>query len=90
MRSLPTAFALAALTTGLLVSAPSASTSPGPGAVDRDGDLEVYVVEAAPADLEKLEEVGLDTEHAVQSEGAKGNIRLDAVISEDQADLLRA
>ena len=90
MRSLPTAFALAALTTGLLVSAPSASTSPGPGAVDRDGDLEVYVVEAAPADLEKLEEVGLDTDHAVQSEGAEGNIRLDAVISEDQADLLRA
>ena len=47
-------------------------------------------MEAAPADLEKLEEVGLDTEHAVQSEGAQGKIRLDAVITEDQADLLRA
>ena len=88
MRSVPTALALAALTAGLLVAAPPASTSPGPA--DRGIDLEVYVVEAAPADLEKLEEVGLDTEHAVQSEGAQGKIRLDAVITEDQADLLRA
>ena len=88
MRSLPTALALAALTAGVLVAAPPASASPGRS--DRDGDLEVYVVEAAPADLEKLEEVGLDTEHAVQSEGAQGNIRLDAVITEAQADLLRA
>ncbi len=88
MRSLPTALALAALTAGVLVATPPASASPGRS--DRDGDLEVYVVEAAPADLEKLEEVGLDTEHAVQSEGAQGNIRLDAVITEAQADLLRA
>ncbi|HET9422668.1 MAG TPA: M14 family zinc carboxypeptidase [Nocardioides sp.] len=87
MRSLPTALALAALTAGLL-AAPPASASPG--AADRDTDLEVYVVEAAPAELEKLDEVGLDTEHAVQSEGAEGTIRLEAVITEDQADLLRA
>jgi zinc carboxypeptidase/immune inhibitor InhA-like protein len=87
MRSLPTALALAALTAGLLV-APPASTSPG--AADNDTDLEVYVVQAAPADLDKLDEVGLDTEHAVQSEGAEGTIRLEAVITEDQADVLRA
>jgi hypothetical protein len=87
MRSVPTALALAALTAGLL-AAPPASTSPG--AADNDTDLEVYVVQAAPADLEKLDEVGLDTEHAVQSEGAEGTVRLEAVITEDQADVLRA
>jgi len=87
MRSISTALALAALTAGVLVATPPASASPGRS--DRDGDLEVYVVEAAPADLEKLDEVGLDTEHAVQSEGAEGKIRLDAVITEKQADLLR-
>ncbi len=89
MRSVPTALALAALTAGLLVAAPPAGTSPGP-AGRGDDELEVYVVEVAPADVEKLEEVGLDTEHAVQSEGAQGGIRLDAVITEGQADLLRA
>ena len=89
MRSLPTAFALAALTAGLLAATPSASTEPG--AAGRGGDdLEVYVVEAAPADLEKLGEVGLDTEHAVQSEGAEGKVRVEAVITDAQADLLRA
>ncbi len=88
MRSTAAALALAALAAGLLVAAPPASTSPA--STDRHTDLEVYVVEAPPADLEKLEEVGLDTEHASQSGGAEGKVRLDAVITEDQAEALRA
>ena len=88
MRSVPAALAVAALTAGLLVAGPPASNS-APRA-DRGGDLEVYVVETGPGGLEKLNEVGLDTDHTEQSKGAKGKVRLDAVITERQADKLRA
>lgn len=91
MRSLPIAAAVAALTAGLLVATPPASTSPG-AATDGGGggDLEVYVVEAPPAELDKLAEVGLDTDHATQSEGSQGKVRIDAVITEGQAATLRS
>ena len=88
MRSVPAALAVTALAAGLLVAGPPASNS-APRA-DRGGDLEVYVVETSPGDLEKLNEVGLDTDHTGQSKGAKGKVRLDAVITGRQADKLRA
>ena len=88
MRSVPAALAVTALTAGLLVAGPPASNS-APRA-NRGGDLEVYVVETSPGGLEKLNEVGLDTDHTEQSKGAKGKVRLDAVITERQADKLRA
>ena len=88
MRYLPSALALTALTAGLLVAGPPASTSPSQA--DRGGDLEVYVVEARPADLEKLEEIGVDTHETAHSKGVQGKIRLDAVITQGQADTLRA
>ncbi len=88
MRSLAATLALAALSAGLLVATAPAGASPDPA--KPAAGLEVYVVEADPADLDKLEEVGLDTEHAIQSEGTKGRVRLDAIITADQADLLRA
>jgi hypothetical protein len=50
----------------------------------------VYVVEASPAGLEKLEEIGVDTHHTAHTEGAQGKVRLDAVITDGQADTLRA
>ena len=89
MRSVPAALAVTALTAGLLVASPSVSSSPS--RVDRGGgDLEVYVVESSPAELEKLTEVGVDAEHATQSKAAGGEIRLEAVITEDQAETLRS
>ena len=88
MRYLPTALALTALTAGLLVAGPPASTTPS--RADLGGDLEVYVVKARPADLEKLEEIGVDTHETAHSKGAQGKIRLDAVITQGQADALRA
>ncbi len=88
MRSLPAALAVTALTAGLFVASPSVSTGAGPA--ERGGDLEVYVVESSPADLEKLREVGVDTAHTTQSKAARGKVRLDVVITEAQADTLRA
>ncbi len=88
MRYLPTALALTALTAGMLVAGPPANTSPS--RTDHGGGLEVYVVEARPADLEKLEEIGVDTHHTTHSEAAQNKIRLDAVITEGQAETLRA
>ena len=88
MRSVPAALAVTALTAGLFVASPSVST--GAGRAERGGDLEVYVVESSPADLEKLTEVGVDTAHTRQSKAARGKVRLDVVITEAQADTLRA
>ena len=88
MRSVPTALALSALTAGLLVAGPTASSSPN--RAHRGGDLEVYVVQASPADLEKLGEIGVDTDHTTQSTDEQGKVSLDAVITEGQADKLRS
>ena len=88
MRSVPAALAFTALTAGLLVASPSVST--GSSGVESRGGLEVYVVESSPADLEELKEVGVDTDHTTQSRSARGKVRLDAIITEDQADTLRA
>ncbi len=89
MRSVPAVLAITALTAGLLVTSPSVST--GANRAERDGqDLEVYVVESSPAELEKLAEVGVDTDHTTQSDTAGGDVRLDVVITEEQADALRA
>lgn len=87
MRLLPTAFALTALTAGLLTAGPPASTSPDRD--DRGGGLEVYVVEASPGELEALEGVGVDTHHVTHEDAGRGNVRLDAVITESQAAQLR-
>lgn len=87
MRYLPTALAVTALTAGLLAAGPPASTSPSRD--DRGGGLEVYVVEAAPGELEALEEVGVDTHHVTHEDAGQGRVRLDAVITEAQAAQLR-
>ncbi|NYI46627.1 hypothetical protein BJ993_003707 [Nocardioides aromaticivorans] len=89
MRHLPAALALTALTAGLLTAGPPASTSPSRDDRGSGGGLEVYVVEAAPGQLDALEDVGVDTHHVTQEDAGQGNVRLDAVITGRQAAQLR-
>lgn len=89
MRKLPTALALTALTAGLLAASPPGSSSPGRDDRGGGGGLEVYVVEAAPGQLDALEDVGVDTHHVTHEDAGQGKVRLDAVITGAQAAELR-
>ena len=83
--------ALVALAGGLILAMPSASTST-PAGSDRGSDnhLEVYVVEARTDQRNALEQVGVDTHHVTHEAVGRGRVRLEAVVTERQADLLRA
>ena len=88
MRSQFTKFAVLALVGGTFLAAPPASTThgcPGPGR-----PLEVYVVELPAGQVEKLEEVGIDAQHATTERAGKGLVDVEAVITEIQAQKLRS
>ncbi len=91
MRSISVPIALTALVSGLLLAGPLASTAPAAPRASGGGDgLEVYVVETPTASLDALEEVGVDTQHVVHEKAGGGKVRLDAVITAQQAEKLRA
>ena len=89
MRSQFTKFAVLALVGGTFLAAPPASTTAA-APPDRGDRLEVYVVELPAGQVEKLEEVGIDAQHATTEQAGKGLVDVEAVITEIQAQKLRS
>ena len=94
MRTMTVPAALVALAGGLFLAMPT-STSAITGSDPRSdrgsgSSLEVYVVEARTDQVGALGEAGIDTQEIRQEPTGKGRFRFDAVVTERQADQLRA
>jgi hypothetical protein len=91
MRSMTVPAAIGALVGGLVLALPSVPTSASTQSdPESGGGLEVYVVEVPADQLGALDAVGIDTDHVTQQSAGKGRVRLDAVVTEFQAEKLRA
>ena len=86
MRKSPVFLAVMALAAGALVAGPPATAVPTQGG---DGNLEVYVGDLAPDQLQKLAEIGLDREDVSTGEVENGKVGVEAIITDLQADKLR-
>ena len=87
MRRSPVFAAVLALAAGALMVGPSATAAPGQGG---EGGLEVYVGELAPDQLQKLAALGLDHEDVATGKAANGKVKVEAVITDLQAEKLRS
>jgi hypothetical protein len=86
MRRAPVFVAVLALAAGALVAGPSATAALGQGG---KGGLEVYVGELNPDQLQKLTALGLDSEEIATGKAANSKVRVEAVITDLQAEKLR-
>ena len=85
----------AALVAALLAAVPAAGSppgsAPGRGAEPADaGALEVYTGTVDAAGLEQLGKAGVDRDHAVTRPAAKGDARVEVVLTPRQAKTLQA
>lgn len=87
MRRSPVFLAVLALAAGALVAGPSATAVPAQGG---DGNLEVYVGDLAPDQLQKLAEIGLDREDVTTGKAKNGKVSVEVIITDLQADKLRS
>lgn len=87
MRRTPVFVAVLTLAAGALVAGPSATAVPGQG--DKGG-LEVYAGELVPDQLQKLAALGLDHEDVATGKAENGKVRVEAVITDLQAEKLRS
>ncbi|TDO45023.1 immune inhibitor A peptidase M6 [Kribbella sp. VKM Ac-2527] len=90
MRRSPVFIAVLALAAGALAAGTSATASPATPGQGGGGGLEVYVGELAPDQLQKLAALGLDHEDVSTGKTANGKVRVEAIISDLQAEKLRS